>query len=97
MRDGLAFAIVSKGYVYFWAIARAKTRLFTHQAIAWPFARLAIASFYVYSLLAQSRCIMGFMQRMYWAIPVIKGVLHPEFEISMFCVLPQNYQHCFEI
>ena len=48
MLDGLAIAIVvTKG----WAISMAKTRPFTCWGIAWPFARLAIANFYVYSLL----------------------------------------------
>ena len=36
----------------FWAIARAMTRPLTFRAITWPFARLAIASFYVYSLMS---------------------------------------------
>ena len=38
-------------YTFLWAISRAKTRLLTCQAIAWPSPRLAIASFYVYGLL----------------------------------------------
>ena len=47
MLDGLSIAIVvtkgwAKGYVYF------LTRPFTCRAIARPFTRLAIASFYVY-------------------------------------------------
>ena len=34
----------------FWAIARSMTKPFTCWAITWPFAMLAIASFYAYSL-----------------------------------------------
>ena len=51
--DGLAIAIVvSKGWAK--VMYTFLTRTFYLQAIAWPIARLVIASFYVYSLLCKA-------------------------------------------
>ena len=55
MLDGLAIAVVTKGwakgYVYMYTFL---TRPFTCWAFAWRFARLAIATFYVYGLLEKA-------------------------------------------
>ena len=53
MLDRLAIAIIIKGNMHFWVIAKAKARRFSCRAIAWTFARLAIASFSVYGLMTQ--------------------------------------------
>ena len=55
--------------IRFSAIARTMTRHFTCRAITWPFARLAIASFYVYGLIAvytkPSNFLFGLLQHFY--------------------------------
>ena len=69
----------------FWAIARAMTRPFTCQAIIWPFASLAIASFYVYSLiyifnlLRQLICmcmLAACLKRYLWSLACLRYTKH---------------------